>query len=127
MHYRAWRRACNWIAESGEIPPHAGFLTPSMSQTFKWYARRPEAANWKEIPQDAAAIVEWRRRIGDLCAAGSEGPLPPGHDSLAERRAWRLRQLGAKYGADYAITFARPRLPLEAVYTDRVYTIYRLR
>jgi len=127
MHYRAWRRACDWIADSGEIPPEARFLTPRMNQTFKWYARRAEVANWKEIPQDATAIVEWRRRIRDLCAAGSKGPLPRGLDSLAERRAWRLRQAGAKYGTDYAITFTRPRLPLEAVYTNRVYTIYRLR
>ena len=64
LRYRAWRDACDWIAE--HTPPDAVFLTPRYQQTFKWFAGRSEAANWKDVPQDAAKLVEWWQRMQEL-------------------------------------------------------------
>jgi len=125
-NYGGWRDACQWIANSGSIPPDARFLTPSMSQTFKWYARRPEVVTWKDIPQDAHSIVVWWNRINDIHATGSEDPDERWHRSLAELGSNRLRQLGSKYHADYVLTVSRPRLDLDVVYANDSYVVYRL-
>lgn len=125
-NYIAWRQACDWVASSGEIPPGARFITPRMAQTFKWYAGRPEVGNWKEIPQDARTMVQWWRRMCDMHSTDSKVSWRRWRWSLAELGAMRLRQLGTDYDADYVITFARPRLPLEVVYENRTYIIYRL-
>ena len=122
--YLAWLRACDWVAHSGQIPPDALFITPGRNQTFKWYAGRGEVANWKEIPQDAVAIVEWWRRIDDLYLAGRH---QPNDESLADLGAERLKQLGEDYGADYVMTVVTdPLLDLDAVYQNRSFVIYRL-
>jgi hypothetical protein len=124
--FPAWKEACTWVAQCGRIPSSARFLTPRMSQTFKWYADRGELATWKETPQDAAGLVRWWRRIEDLYATGQEPP-ERWHASLAESGAERLRQLGAHYNAQYVITEATvPPLPLPIVFQNRSYILYRL-
>lgn len=122
--YTPWRRACEWVARSGQIPPDARFIVPEWAQTFRWYAGRGEVANWKEIPQDAQAIVEWWRRIDDLYLAGRKQPAD---ESLADLGARRLEELGRRYGAGYVITVAVPRLDLPVLYENPRYVIYRLR
>jgi len=128
--YVEWRKACDWIAESGEIPPDARFITPRMTQTFKWYAGRAEVGNWKEIPQDAGTIVQWWQRMNDLHGTGMRDPLL--RSSLSRHSRTSLEQLGRKYNADYLITYARPRLPLPVVYPtneedrNHAFVIYRL-
>jgi len=124
--YEAWYEACDWVAQGDQIPPDAKFITPLMSQTFKWYTGRSEVANWKEIPQDAASIVQWWRMLEDLYGTGLPPPGKPWHGSLAELGAERLKQLGEKYDADYVITVARPRLELKVMHRNRYYCIYRL-
>ena len=55
-------------------------------------------------------------------------PAPRWHGSLADLGAERLRELGAKYDADYVITeISDPPLKLNAVYHKGPYVIYRLR
>jgi hypothetical protein len=124
--YVAWWRTCHWVAESPEVPPDARFITPRMAQTFKWYARRAEVANWKDVPQDAASIVEWWRRMEDIYAIDAPGWTGLWHDWPGELGAARLRELGARYRADYALTLGFPRLPLPVVHEDGPYVIYRL-
>lgn len=59
--YENWKKACQWIRMNTRTD--AIFLTPHQFQTFKWFAHRSEFACWKDIPQDAESIVEWRKRI----------------------------------------------------------------
>jgi hypothetical protein len=141
-NYVCWREACQWIADPQNIPPGSRFLTPRMSQTFKWYTGcngtgHSEVVNWKDIPQDAGSIVEWWRRMNDVHgnAAECREEKDPGafllakrswHRSLAEQGKDRLRELGDKYDADYAITKVKPRLDLPVVYKNQTYVIYRL-
>ena len=99
-----------------------------MSQTCKWYTQHPEVVNWKEIPQDAEAIVEWWRQMEDIHATGSDDPYLRWRGSLAQLGPERLKQLGEKYQADYVVTLNRPLLPpLEIVCINRRYVVYRLR
>jgi L-rhamnose mutarotase len=125
--YKAWREACDWIVSSGQIPEHATFITPRRSQTFKWYTGRNEVATWKDVPQDATTLLEWWTRIQDIYATRQTLPNPPWHESMAEVGAERLRELGAKYHADYVITdVTDPLLSLPEVYHNSLYVIYRL-
>jgi hypothetical protein len=126
-NYGAWRRACEWVAEPGNVPYDAVFLTPRMSQTFKWYAQRAEVATWKEVPQDAAGLVAWWQRIQDLHATRGDSESR-WYESLAELGAQRLRELADRYGANYVIMEAGGKpLALPEVYRNESYVIYRLR
>ena len=91
----AWIRTCKWIREN--TPEESVFLTPRDQQTFRWYAERAEVANWKDVPQDATALVKWwkRQRAIYFSAVQSNGL------TVINDRA--LRQLCRKYHARYLI------------------------
>ena len=56
-----WIDACRWVRDN--TPENAIFLVPRGCESFKWHARRAEAGNWKEIPQDAVSIVKWFHKM----------------------------------------------------------------
>ncbi|MGQ0634089.1 MAG: DUF6798 domain-containing protein [Planctomycetaceae bacterium] len=60
----AWRAACEWIAR--ETAADALFLTPRDNFGFKWFAQRSEYACWKDCPQDARSLVEWKNRLDEV-------------------------------------------------------------
>jgi hypothetical protein len=125
----AWRKACQWVVESDVIEPNARFITPMISQTFKWYTGRPEVGNFKEVPQDAASIVVWLDRLKDIFARDTTTAQTPDEQwyrSLADRDPKDIRRLAAKYGADYVLTFCDPLLPLPVVYKNAYYVIYKM-
>jgi hypothetical protein len=125
--FEAWHTACEWVANSGKIPPGARFLTPRLSQTFSWYTGHSAVATWKDVPQDARSMVKWWDRIQDIYATGQQPPEPRWYDPLAVRGAAQLKQLGEKYSADYVITeMTDPPLDLPVVYRNRTYVIYQL-
>jgi len=121
----AWREACQWVAE--ETPPDAVFLTPRLAQTFRWYAGRAEVVSRKDIPQDAAGIVEWWRRLLAIHCIDPGTENARWRESLAELGAERLRELGREFGADYVITSAEPAVALQRVGPlNPSFAIYRL-
>jgi len=126
--FEAWHAACAWVGDPMNIPPGARFITPRLAQTFGWYSGHSEVVSWKNVPQDAVDIIEWWRRIRELYMTDEPPPEPRWHDSLAKLGAERLKQLGAKYGAEYVIMERTDEpLKLDAVYRNRAYVIYRLR
>jgi hypothetical protein len=61
--YADWKDVCRWINENTD---ESGlWLTPRRQQSFKWQTRRPELAVWKDMPQNAHAVVEWSTRLND--------------------------------------------------------------
>jgi len=118
------RRYADWLAvcdQASQMPPGTVFITPSGSQTFKWYAERPEVATWKEMPQDAASIVHWWSRLVDTHGE-------PGHwQSLALRTPEELRTLGRAHGADFLLAPSHPRIDLFCVYRNNSFAIYALK
>ena len=128
MEYDDWRDACRWVAEENHTPADARFITPMYSSTFKWYTGRSEVANWKDMPQDARNVVEWWNRINQIFATGSQNPNDRWRTSLADLGWQRLRDLGAKYEANFAIVElvpGTPRLEMQPIYENKSYAVYR--
>lgn len=124
--YSHWRDLCDWIAQSEQIAPGATFLTPRQTHTFKWYTGRPEVANWKELPQDAAAIVDWHRRMKEIYATTrQDGTLKwlNWPDELTRRK---IDRLAAQFGFRYVVSSQRVRLPYRILYQNESYVLYEL-
>ncbi len=119
---RQWRETCEWIR--GNTPADSLWLTPRHQQTFKWFAERAEAVNGKDVPQDAAAVVEWQDR--------REALFPPetGAIGLTGLGEQRLVELARRYGAEFILVdefLGGRRLALPAVYpTDDTPTAFRV-
>lgn len=109
MPFDDWREVCRWAAAN--TPADALFITPRMSSTFRWYAGRGEVATWKDIPQDAAGIVAWWRRLADLYSVGGQYPPARWFDYLGLAGPQRLGDLAHKYGAKYAVVQLSPDVP----------------
>jgi hypothetical protein len=126
LNAAAWADICGWVQE--HTPPDACFVTPRGAASFTWRTGRPEVVSWKNSPQDAAALLEWRRRIVDCFSA--TGSLVDMERSTAALGADRLRQVADRYHADYAIVPLDVKgladLPFERLHANRGYAVYRL-
>ena len=105
------------------------FLTPRHQQSFKWYAHRAEVVNWKDVPQDAAALTLWQQRFDDVF------PVAKGSRMIRVTiRHKTLRRYREDYGVRYLIVDRRvvgPSLPLVRVYPageerNDSYAVYEL-
>ena len=120
-----WRAVCQWARAA--TPPDEIFLTPRHQQTFKWYAHRAEVVNWKDVPQDAASLLRWRRRFAEIF------PRRLGTVRVTIQYE-RLRAYRRRYGVRYMLVDRRvtgSSLPLVRVYprgaeTNDTYAVYRL-
>jgi hypothetical protein len=111
-----WQAVCGWIAES--TPKGAKFLTPRQQQTFKWYAGRAEVPTWKDIPQDAAGLMEWKAAFDEIHPPSADHRR---HD-LAAFRVEELVALAHRYGCEYVvIDRTRSSRPIELA---RVYPLF---
>jgi hypothetical protein len=121
-----WADVCTWIRDN--VPPGACFLTPRGSASFTWRTDRREVVSWKNSPQDAQSLVEWRQRIVDCFSPG--GKLADMERSTAALGPERVRLAAERYGADHMIVpLDSPRLgemPGERLYANGVYAVYRL-
>lgn len=119
--FNAWRQLGDWI--QANTPEGACFLTPRAQQTFKWYAQRAEVVSWKDVPQDAAALIEWRQRFQDV----------HGRAGLTAYSDAELLELATKYKAQYIVLERRNaarQLGFERVYPaerfeNLYYEVYR--
>jgi hypothetical protein len=112
--FQEWLNTCEWIVT--HTPDDEVFLTPRNQQTFKWYAQRGEVVAWKDIPQDAAGVLEWKRRIDEVF------PARIGGYDLAAHGEEELQRLATKYGFRHVvIDRSRSTRPLSfvRVYPDR--------
>ena len=137
-NFADWYAACRWVVDSGEIPERAKFLLPRDAQTFKWYTGCRDVVTWKDVPQDAKSLLEWWRRIQDIYATDfPEGPR--WYEPLTEVGTKRIKELGAKYHADYILSertapplkadagWIEPVLKLDVVYKNETYIVYRIK
>ena len=94
--FKNWKRVCQWVSQN--TPEDSVFITPSEQQTFKWYAGRAEVCCWKDVPQDPAAMVEWKQRINQLTIPQRSSDL-----GIFIYSDEQLRFLAEKYGATHLI------------------------
>ncbi len=97
VDHEVWKETCQWIAKN--TPPGSRFITPRQNQTFKWYAERAEVATWKDIPQDAEAIVRWHEKLEDLYG----DPEDDWYAKMATKSWNELCEFGREMGADYIV------------------------
>lgn len=122
--YSAWRDTCDWVREN--TPADALFLTPYSSQSFTWNADRPELVTWKNVPQDARALITWRDRYRDVFWHIDATGERVRYTSLAEQGTKRIRQLAERYEIDYVVTREYPPLQLPVAFTNGYYTVYAI-
>jgi len=120
----AWQEACVWARE--HTPRESLFLVPRRAQSFNWNASRPDLVTWKEVPQDAEALLIWHRRYFDVFYYTDETGERVAYNSLAQQGTERIRELAKKYSVDYVLTDEYPPLALPVVYANSYYTIYAI-
>jgi Domain of unknown function (DUF6798) len=108
-----WQDACRWVNRS--TPADARFLTPRRQQTFTWYAGRAQVASWKDIPQDARSIAQWKHALDELY------PNVDSHwrEDLAAFTDDELVTLARKYDCQYIVidrNRSSRRIDLPSVY-----------
>ena len=111
----AWRDVCDWA--SREVPPEALCLTPKYSVGFKWWAQRAEFVTWKDCPQDAANVLEWKDRLR-LVAEWRKKYFAQGFGVEA---LFDLRQYGA---IDYVIAWNDDPFRMDPVYRNAAFSVY---
>jgi hypothetical protein len=113
--YHDWQDACAWVSQYA--PADARFLVPRAGHSFKWYASRADVVNYKDVPQDAASVVEWRKRLKEAfpVVEGVSG-APKTLGSPEQLGTRRVRELAEKYGATHVIARTYPPLDLPVVY-----------
>ena len=94
IHYQDWLRVCSFVREKTE--PGSLWLTPRNQQTFKWHTGRGEVAAWKDMPQDAARVVEWFERLSECYPTDSERSLEPWTTE-------KILELHKRYGFRYVL------------------------
>ncbi|XZE56804.1 DUF6798 domain-containing protein [Planctomycetaceae bacterium SH139] len=123
--FAEWQAICNYIRQ--ETSEDAVFITPRAQHTFRWYARRAEVVNWKDVPQDVPSLLDWARRINRIFPISlRRRHTPLEYDVLAS--------LAADYDAKYILVDLRvvtvepplPRLYPERLEADTTYALYRL-
>lgn len=123
--YRDWLAVCEWARN--ETPEGSTFLTPRHQYTFKWYAHRAEVVNWKDVPQDPPAMIEWARRFNRVFPRELRRARP-------SYRPASLVQMRQEYGARYVIVDRRvhgaplrlPRVYPTAIQENDTYAVYAI-
>jgi len=127
-----WQDMCQWVKEN--TPKTAKFWIPRDEYTFHWHAQRAALGTRKNIPQDAAAIVEWRKSMDDLFRyKNAEGATMTDRlltSLLNNKTDEQIVELRQHYGFDYIICVQFYEMPkhatLERVYENDVYCLYRV-
>ena len=120
----AWADACDWVR--GHVPADACFLTPRGAASFTWRTGRREVVSWKNMPQDARSLVEWRRRIVDCFSR--DGGIANMESTTAALGIDRVREIAERYAADHAIVplASAASLPYPRLHENSVYAVIRL-
>jgi hypothetical protein len=113
-----WLDVCRWVA--GHVPADALCLTPRYrNYTFKWYAGRSEFVTWKDCPQDAPGLVEWKRRL-DTIHRWRTTHFETGLTKEA------LEELRESTEVDYIVDWYIHPYRVEPEYANRSFRVYRV-
>ena len=119
-HWADWVETCGWIER--HTPADALILTPRYNFAFKWYAQRAEYVAYKDCPQDASSLIEWKRRL-DLVHRWRVAHFTAGFDDAA------VAELRRETGVEYVLAWAnRDYDPYrsEPLFRNRSFSVYRV-
>lgn len=114
-NWEAFVEACRWIDQN--TPREALFLTPRQNVGFKWYAERAELVTWKDCPQDAVGIVEWKDRL-ELVARWRSQHFRGGFSEAA------LASLARRTGIGYVLAWNVDPWRIEPIYRNEGFSVY---
>jgi len=113
-----------WMREA--TPIDAVFLTPPDVDTFRFYGQRAIVVDWKSTPMVPGELVEWLRRLSDVCGQ----PIESRRDLRGYRDLDRehLDHLKAKYRLSYAVVSRgdERRLGYPTVFKNHRYAVVKL-
>jgi hypothetical protein len=108
--------ACRWIDQNA--PADALCLTPRYNVGFKWYAQRAEYVTWKDCPQDATGILEWKERL-DAVLRWRSSCIDDGFSAAAFDR------LHDETGVEYVLAWNNDPWHLKPVYRNQRFSVYK--
>lgn len=117
-----WRDVAEWCAIN--LPTDALVITPADHQTFRWYSDRSELVNWKDIPQDAEAIIDWRERraaVDQITRLLFQG--------YRQQANLAMKELAEQYNGQYVVVRAPTSLPINGfipIYHNPEYLVLRV-
>ncbi|MDQ2644399.1 MAG: hypothetical protein M3020_11325 [Myxococcota bacterium] len=109
-----------------ETPIDAVFLTPPDVDTFRFYGQRAIVVDWKSTPMVPGELVEWHRRLNDVCGRRVESRRDlRGYDELDRSELDRLK---ARYHLSYAVVSRgnERKLGYETVFKNHRYAVVKL-
>jgi len=112
-----WQELCQWMNHN--TPVDALCLTPRLNYTFRWQAERAEYAIWKDCPQDAESLVEWKRRLV-LIEKWRRKHIKTGFTAAA------LAELHADTGIDYVVGWNVDPYRVPPVLRTKSFSVYRI-
>ena len=113
-----WIRMTNWIEQN--TPEDAVLITPKNAWAFKWFASRSEYVAYKDIPQDAPGMVEWRTRLRSVRAWAKNAA----EDDLITRE--ETDQLHKMTQADYLIVQWLAPFEFPSDYRNKSFRVFRI-
>jgi hypothetical protein len=114
-----WLATLQWVREN--TPRDALVHAANDEWAVKWYAERPEYANFKDCPQDAPGIIEWNRRLNFFARWT--------RDSFANDSRFtadELAKLHSDTGIKFLIVSRLGPFATEPVYANGTFRIYRV-
>jgi hypothetical protein len=113
-----WIATCHWLRDN--TSPDALVATANEAWAVKWFSDRAEYVSFKDCPQDAAGILEWRRRWLYL-ESWSRAAKADGVISAAD-----LARLHQETGIDYLIVSRYGPLETAPVHVQGPFKVYRV-
>ncbi len=119
------RALTEWMRDS--TPKDALFLTPPGIETLRYHGQRAIVVDWKSNPIVPGEVLEWLRRLEDVCGRPVRGAGDMRGYDVMDRR--RLDHLKDEYKLDFAIVMrGRERgLGYPVVWSNRAFVVLDLR
>lgn len=110
-------------------PEDALLITPPEFGIVRVIGERALVVDFKSIPFQDQSMKKWYERIVDVYGHVSRGgfkaakELDAAYKSISDKK---LKRLGERYGANFAVLYKETKSLLPVVYTDEVYKVVQL-
>ena len=123
-----WIEVCRWI--SGNTPEDGLFFTPRHAWAFTWYSDRSDYFAYKNMPQDAASLLEWNNRRlfqQEWWERVAATALTPENEWPRKVHPSMVDALKTETEATHVVLHNSSVLPLKPLFSNESYSVYQLR
>ena len=111
-------------------PKNSKFLVPPDMENFRIHGQRAIVADWKSTPVDPKGLLEWYKRIGDICGNYHVMSLEETDFGYSTMDLSRLKFLEKKYDSKYAVFYTNEfpdSSKFDIVFRDKMFIVYELK